>query len=138
MATPSPLLAIAALMLLGVLAGCGSSYFADNPRPPVPVEITANVTADEVIVSPHKIGGGLATFTVSNQSPTPVRFTLVGPAPQDNLETNEIPPGGVGNLKAELKQGDYEANAGGQSQAKPATITVGPPRKSSQNDLLLP
>lgn len=137
-ATPSPRLALAALMLLGLLAGCGSNDFGNDPRPPVPVEVSASVTANQVIVSPHKVGGGLATFTVSNQSETPVRFTLVGPAPQDNLATNEIPPGGVGNLKAELQQGDYEASAGDQSQAKPATLTVGPQRKSSQNDLLLP
>jgi hypothetical protein len=125
-------------VLAYVLAACGSSDFANDPRPPAPIEITANVTPDEVLVSPNKVGGGLANFTVSNQSDAPVRFTLVGPAPQDNIATNEIPPGGVGNLKAPLQEGDYQVTAGGNSRIQADTLKVGPERKSSQNDVLLP
>jgi hypothetical protein len=128
----------AVVVLAAGLSACGSSDFANDPRPPVPIEITANVTPDHVLVSPNKVGGGLANFTISNQSDSPVRFTLVGPAPQDNLATNEIPPGGVGNLKASLAEGDYSVTAGSRAQAKPDTLVVGAERKSSQNDLLLP
>jgi hypothetical protein len=128
----------AAVVLAAGFSACGSSDFANDPRPAAPIEITANVTTDQVIVSPNKVGGGLANFTISNQSDSPVRFTLVGPAPQDNLATNEIPPGGVGNLKASLQEGDYEATAGEHARVKPDTIAVGAERKSSQNDLLLP
>ena len=130
-------LAVAGAALLAA-AGCGSSDFENDPRPPVPVDVSANVTSDHVLVSPNKVGGGLANFTVSNQSDSPVRFTLVGPAPQDNLATGEIPPGGVGNLKAPLHEGRYEVTAGGNSRIQPDTLEVGPERKSSQNDLLLP
>ena len=126
--------------LLAVAAsGCGSSDFANEPRPPVPIDITANVTSNQVVVSPNRVGGGLADFTVTNQSDSPVRFTLVGPAPQDNQQSGDIPPGGVGSLKASLHEGRYEATAGGgNSRISPDTITVGAERKSAQNDLLLP
>ena len=130
-------LAVGGLLAVG-LGACGSNDFANDPRPPVPIEISANVTADHVLVSPNKVGGGLATFTITNQGDAPVRFTLVGPAPQDNQASDEIPPGGVGNLKASLREGDYEVTAGGRANVRPAKLVVGPERKSSQNDLLLP
>lgn len=128
----------AALLALG-LAACGEDDFPNEPRPPAPISITAKVDDQKVAVSPDEFGAGLATFTVSNQSDDPVQLTLVGPAPEGDASSAEIAPdGGVGTLKAELVEGTYEVNAGDRSGARPATITVGPERRSSQNDLLLP
>jgi hypothetical protein len=131
-------IALGATSLLA-LAGCGGEDdFADDPRPPAPIVVTARVDSQQVEVSPKSFGAGLVNFTVSNQSDDPVALTLVGPAPDDNRESGEIPPGGVGNLKADMVQGDYEVNGGERSDARPARITVGPERKSSDNELLLP
>jgi hypothetical protein len=124
-------------LLLGV-AGCGADDFENDPRPPAPVELTAKVDDESVLMSPAKVGAGLAVITVSNQSRDPINLTLVGPAPNDNSESGEIAPGGVGNLKAELVEGEYEVNAGETSAVKAAQLEVGPERESSQNDLLLP
>jgi hypothetical protein len=122
-----------------VLAACGEDDFANEPRPPAPISVTAKVDSKRVVVSPKSFGAGLVDFTVSNQSDDPVRLTLVGPAPDANATSAEIPPdGGVGDLKAELVEGDYEVSAGDRSSARPASLTVGPERESSQNDLLLP
>jgi hypothetical protein len=121
------------------LAGCGEDDdFANDPRPPAPIVVTAKVDSQKVVVSPKEIGAGLVNFTVSNQSPDPVRLTLVGPAPEGDQESGEIPPASVGNLKAEVVEGDYEVNGGERSDARPAEITVGPERESSNGELLLP
>jgi hypothetical protein len=121
------------------IAGCGDdSDFANDPRPPAPIVVTAKVDSQKVVVSPKEFGAGLVNFTVSNQSDDPVSLTLVGPAPEDNTESGEIPPNGVGNLKAEVSEGDYEVNGGDRSDARPAQVTVGPQRASSSDQLLLP
>lgn len=120
-------------------AGCGGEDdFANDPRPAAPIVVTAKVDAKEIVVSPEKFGAGLINITVSNQSDDPVRLTLVGPGPEDNYESSEVPPDGIGNLKAALNEGDYEVNGGERSDAKPAQITIGPPRPNSNDELLLP
>lgn len=122
-----------------MLAGCGGEDdFANDPRPAAPIVVTAKVDDKALVVSPSKFGAGLVNFTVANQSDDPITLTLVGPAPEDNQESDEIPPGGVGNLKADVSEGDYEINAGDRSDADPAQVTVGAARPSSSDELLLP
>lgn len=121
------------------IAGCGDDEdFANDPRPPTPILITAKVDDEKVVVSPKDFGAGLVTFAISNQSDDPISLTLVGPAPAPNQSSPEIPPAGVDEFKTEMVQGDYEINAGERSGAKPAQITVGPDRPSSSDELLLP
>ncbi len=128
-----------ALAAVLTAAGCGGEEdFANDPRPAAPIVVTAKIDDQNVVVSPDEFGAGLVNFTVTNQSEDPVTLTLVGPAPEDNEESGEIPPGGVGNLKAEVAQGDYEVNGGERSDSKPAQVTVGPERPSSSDELLLP
>ncbi len=122
-----------------IVAGCGGNDdFANDPRPPAPILVTAKVDDRRVIVSPADFGAGLVTFVISNQSDDPVSLTLVGPAPEGNQVSGEIPPAGVDEFKADMVEGDYEVNGGERSDAKPAQITVGPERESSKDDLLLP
>jgi hypothetical protein len=125
-------LASAAALSLGA---CGSDDVDNNPRPPAPIEVTARVDSDKVVVSPDRFGAGLVNFTVANLSDSPVRFTLTGPK---HTATPQIQPGAPGNLKVELPQGSYQATAGQGSGVQAATVKVGPERKSSQNELLLP
>jgi len=119
-------------------AGCGEDDFENEPRPAAPIVVTAKVDAKKVVVSPGELGAGLVNFTVSNQSDDPVTLTLVGPSPEDSHESTEIPPAGVGNLKAELSEGDYEVSGGDRSDARSTRITVTAPRESSSDELLLP
>jgi hypothetical protein len=128
----------AALAVAGVLAagavGCGSEEdFPNEPRPPEPIDVTAKVDTRGVVVSPDEFGAGLVVMTVANLSNDPVRFAVDGPT---TASTTVIAPDGVGSLKTALEEGVYEATAG--DDLKSARIDVGPPRKSSQNDLLLP
>ncbi len=129
---------MAALGAAVTLAACGEDDFPNEPRPAAPIEVTALINDKIVKVSPstaERVGAGLVTFTISNQSQDPAALVLEGPSDES---TGEIPPGGVGSLKAELEEGDYTVSAGEDSTAGEDSLEVGPPRETSQNDLLQP
>ena len=125
-------LAVSAALALGA---CGSSDFANDPRPAAPIVVTATVASGKVQVSPDRFGAGLVTFTIANLSQSPVRFTLSGPK---DAATPPIQPGDPANLKLNLPQGSYEATAGQSVNAQSATVEVGPEREGSQSQLLQP
>jgi len=122
-------------VLAGVTAGCGADDHPNEPRPPSPIEVTAKVDNEKVDVSPSKFGAGLVVMTISNQSDDPVQMAVEGPTA---VTGGVIQPGQPGNLKVDFKEGEYAVTAGEESLAKPALLTIGPERASSQNELLLP
>lgn len=126
----------AALIAIGAVtvAGCGSEDFPNDPRPPSPVELSAKVDDGKVVFAPDEVGAGLAVVTISNQSRDDVKLDFNGPT---KASTSEIVAGGVGTLKLNLEQGDYEIGSGVTSIAS-GTLTVGEERETAQNDLLLP
>ena len=97
--------------------------------------MTAKVTADAVTIEPSKIGAGLANITFTNLSNDPVELTFDGPS---SAASQIVKAGNVSTMKVLLEEGDYSVSAGGESAATPDRLTVGPERRSSQNDLLLP
>ncbi len=123
-----------ALLLGGVLAGCGAKDFPNNPRPPTPLEVSAKVDSQRVQVSPDRFGAGLVNFTVANLSSSPITFNVTGPT---RGSTTEIQPGAPDYLRINMKEGTYRV-AASKPRIKPATIKVGPERPSSQNTLLEP
>lgn len=132
---PLRALALAATVAaLGLIAGCGSDDFENEPRPPAPIELTAAIDSDSVSISPSGFGAGLVNITISNQGDAPTTLTLEGPT---SVSSGEIEPGGTGSIKATLEQGAYEAKASALG-VDFAGLVVGPERDSSQNDLLLP
>ena len=130
-----------AFALSGVIAatavgGCGEDDFENQPRPAIPVELTAAIDKNDVSIAPSDPGAGIVVVTISNQTDESTQLVLSGPT---EASSGEIPPGGTGQIKTALKEGDYEASTGDSlSEIKPADLTVGPPRESSQNDLLQP
>jgi hypothetical protein len=124
------LLAIAA----ATVAGCGSEDFKNDPRPASPVELSAKVDDSKVVLAPDEVGAGLATVTISNQSRDDVELDFKGPT---HASSTEIGAGNVGTIKLDLEQGDYEVDSGVTSISS-GTLTVGEPRETAQNDLLLP
>ena len=128
--------AIATLCALALtLAACGEDDFPNDPRPPSPVELTAAIDQRSVNVSPSEVGAGIVNLTISNQTDEPTTLTLAGPT---EASSGEIPAGGTGSLKTTLEEGEYEITADSGADVRPQTLTVGPERESSQNDLLLP
>jgi hypothetical protein len=131
-----PLLVASVIALAGATAaGCGAEDHANEPRPPSPVEVTAKVDDQRVDISPNEFGAGLVVMTISNQSADPVQIGVDGPTAG---ESSGIEPGSVGSFKFQFEEGDYEVSPGEESGARPAVLTVGPERASSQNELLLP
>jgi hypothetical protein len=122
--------------LAAVAAGCGTEDHPNKPRPPVPLEVSAKVGKDRVNVSPSEFGAGLAVFTVSNQTDDVVQLALDGPteAVSDPIEAGGVMTG----FKVPMEEGAYEASAGAESRARAAELLIGPERRSSQNDLLIP
>jgi hypothetical protein len=136
--------AIVAAGLVVGLAACGSDTkdYANDPRPPSPINLGASVSDQGILVSPRRFGGGPVVLVVTNQSGAPQTVTIApqklkgGEAGQKGT-TPEIAPEGTGDLKLTLREGTYVVKTGDDA-IKPATLVVGPQRESAQNTLLLP
>ena len=132
-----------AIALAVVVAGCGSEAdYANKPRPPVPISVTAAVDTSRVRVSPPSFGGGPVVFIISNQSGAEQKVTFesdeLGAAHGGiRRSTGAIAPRSTAQLKVDAEEGAYTLSASGGNVAA-ATIDVGAARPSSQNDLLLP
>ncbi len=134
----------AALVL--ALAGCGDDDFENKPRPPVPIELTGVIQAKKVTVSPNKEGAGPVQITISNQTDEAHTVTLEsvteGKSPGVRERVGPIQPDDTATLQKTLAEGSYEVSAGSDratdTEIAPAELTIGPPRKSSSDKLLLP
>ena len=134
------LLAGSALVTVG-FAGCGGDdKFENKPRPAVPLQLTGVITEERVTVSPDRVGAGPVIITVSNQTQRSHTIILEG---EDTRETvGPVNPLDTARIQQTLSQGSYEVRAG-SSQAMPkeiraAKLEIGPPRKSSSGEVLLP
>ena len=128
--------AIAAVLL----AGCGDEDFANDPRPPVRVELTGVIQQDKVTVAPGRLGAGPVLITVSNQTEEPHTVILEG----ESLlrRTGIVNPGDTATLQNTLAPGSYEVSAGSETavaqEITPAVLEIGEERPDSNGDLLLP
>jgi hypothetical protein len=131
-------LLVAGALLLG---GCGGgSDFKNEPRPPTPVQLTGVVNDKGVTISPKRVGAGPVVLIVSNQTDLAHTITLEGGGTTDTV--GPINPLDTAKLQQTLKPGTYTVKAGSKQattrEIKPGTLTVGQPRPSSSNQLLLP
>ena len=133
---------VVVVLALGVVACGAESDYANKPRPPAPISVTAAIDKTRIRVSPPTFGGGPVVFIISNQSGADQKVTFES----DELgaetggirrATGTIAPRSTANLKVDAPEGTYMLSASGGDVA-PATIEVGARRRSSQNDLLLP
>ena len=76
---------------------------------------------------------------VSNQmtSAQELTFETGGDAAGVTETTEPIVPNGTATFEVDVTEGDYEVLTDDQ-KVEPAAVTVGAPRPSAQNDLLLP
>ncbi|PZR68094.1 MAG: hypothetical protein DLM63_04950 [Solirubrobacterales bacterium] len=133
-----------------LLSACGSgSNYANNPRPPSPIDLGTSINDHRVSVSPSHFGAGPVVLVVTNQSSAArslrVRTTIIGASctspngtrgPIDQ-STSPISPQGTGQLQVDLCQGRYAVSVDdGAIQA--ADLVVGPQRASAQNQVLQP
>ena len=129
-------------MFLAV-AGCGGDgEYANTPRPPAPINVTAAITNSRVSVSPQRFGAGPIVLIVSNQSSSAQKVIfqtdeLGGSQPGRKFDTTPINPRARATLKVDVRQGSWKLGTG-DGGIRAAAVTVGRERKSSQGDLLLP
>jgi hypothetical protein len=134
---------VVVLVMAAVVGGCGAKAdYANKPRPPAPITVTAAIDKTRVRVSEPKFGGGPVVILISNQSGADQKVTLesdeLGAAHGGiKRSTGTIAPRSTGQLKVDADEGSYTLSASGGNVA-PVTLTVGQRRRSSQNDLLLP
>jgi hypothetical protein len=124
-----------------VLAGCGSSDFENKPREPVRLQLTGVIKQDKVTVSPSKaLGAGPFEITISNQTNDRHSVTLEGGTVTD--DAGFVDPLDTLTIKRTLDPGTYEVRAGSTAavpqEIDPAVLDIGPERKDSNSDLLLP
>ena len=128
---------------LVTVAGCGGdSDYANKPRPPAPINVTAAITNQRVSVSPQRFGAGPIVLIISNQSTSAQEVTfetdeLGGSEPGRKFNTTPINPRGTATLKVDVRQGDWKLHTG-DGGIRAAAVSVGRQRKSAQDDLLQP
>ena len=130
---------LAAASTAAFATGCGEQkQYANDPRPPSPVTITAAVSEGRVSLSPGKVGAGPITLSVANLGGKTVEVKV---EPLDagvgRAESGPINPQGTAQLSVEVEEGTYRVSARGAPVA-PADLDVGRKRPSAQNDLLQP
>lgn len=151
--------AVVAFAGAAVLAGCGESRHANEQRPAVSTRVSVTINPKQLIVQPTEIGtkaepnqepeqnqGNPAppiktkapldvTVVAANQTATDTKLKITGPKRGESETIYAHSPGTIGfNLPA----GNYTISATNMPEARPAHLTVGSYRGSSQNDLLLP
>jgi hypothetical protein len=135
--------ALVAVALTAGIAACGDeSDYQNKPRPPAPINATVAIDGNRVRVSPGTFGAGPVVFVISNQSGDSQRVTFetdeLGAAHGGiKRSTQPILPRSTAQLKVDAVQGSYTLSASG-GDITPANVKVSSPRRSSQNDLLLP
>jgi hypothetical protein len=133
--------AVASAAIAIALAGCGGGKdFANNPRPPVPLQLTGVITKQQVTISPNKVGAGPVVITVANQSGQSRTLTLDGNGIQEVV--GPINPLDTAQLQKTLKPGRYKVAAGSEAATaraiRPAMLLIGKERPSGSDKVLLP
>jgi len=124
-----------------VMVGCGGGgSFANDPRPPTPITVTAAIRPEGVIISPSRIGAGPIVLIATNETNASQDLTVAQRTSGTSAaadSTGPINPQGVGQLKVDVVPGTFTIKAS-SARVKPAILKVGPPRPSGQNALLQP
>jgi hypothetical protein len=121
------------------LGACGDQAdYANKPRPPAPIVITASIANDGVSVSPARFGAGPISLIVTNQTGRPHRIRLESvKGPGIRQQAGPVSPRDTATLRADVLPGRYTVGVGGD-RIRSATLRVGPSRPSAQDELLQP
>jgi len=131
----------AALTLAALaLPACGQEDFPNDPRPATAVELTGVIQDEKVTVSPHEVGAGPVTITISNQTDDPHTVTLEGN--RTRAVVGPVNPLDTATIQKTLEPGLYKVSAGSMKavsrEIRAAELDVGKERKSSADEVGLP
>jgi hypothetical protein len=151
--------AVVAFVGATLLAGCGESRHANQPRPQVSTRVSVTINPKKLIVQPTKVAVGAEpnqeveqnegnpappiktkapldlTIVAANQTATDTKLKITG---TKDGESDTIYAHSPGTFGFNLPAGNYTISATNMPESQPAHLTVGNFRASSQNDLLLP
>lgn len=144
-----------------LLVGCGESRHDNEQRPGVSTRVSVTINPNEVIVQPLKIAMGPekfqeipqnqdypepplknsrgpldVTFVAANQTGTDLRLWVRNA--ERSKKSGPLFARSPGTFQVDLPTGTYMISAVGLPEARPARLTVGSYRASSQNDVLTP
>jgi hypothetical protein len=127
-----------------LIAGCGASNdYANDDRPPAPLDVSVSVTNERVSVAPERIGAGPVVLLVANESDESRDVTLTPPRGSSsacidaNASSGPINPRGTARVSLDLVEGDCIVGVRGTGP-RPAHLFVGRERTSAQAELLKP
>ena len=133
---------LACLVGAASLASCGGddSEYANDPRPPAPINVTAAITERGLTVAPQRFGAGPIVLIVTNQTDEAQRVTfetdeVAGSGPGVTQTTSPINPAGTAALQLDVRQGSYRLSTG---RRRRAAIKVVAPRPRAGGELLQP
>jgi hypothetical protein len=135
--------ALAAAALACGMAACGGgdSDYANRPRPATPINVTAAISDSRVSISPKTFGAGPIVMIVSNQTKSKQTVTIeteeLGGSKPGLRTSAGVGPNGTATLQVDVRKGTYQVSTGTRA-IEPATLEVGNPRKSAQDELLQP
>jgi hypothetical protein len=131
-------------------AGCGGGkHFANEPRPPTPVNLTVYINNSRILVSPSSVGAGPVIFIITNQASQAESLTVQPTAGGAALATTApINPQATSEVQVNFTPGTYTVGTNGTggsdatqaspSQIQSASLFVGPQRQNSNSALLQP
>jgi hypothetical protein len=128
------------MLAVAGLAGCGDDGERTNgERPAATINVTAAIADGRIHVSPRRFGAGPIRLIVSNQTRSEQAVTLAtgGNASGVTRTSTPIRPAGAGTLQMDVPEGDYELRTSDRA-IEPIAVSVGAPRASAQDTLLLP
>jgi hypothetical protein len=113
------------------LAACGQGDFENASPPAAAIELTGAIKRARVTVSPHKVGAGAVTITISNKTDEPHTLTLEGDRVREVV--GPINPFDTATIQKALEPGTYRVRAGSprtvSEEIRPAELTVGKQRR---------
>jgi hypothetical protein len=149
-----------AVLALGLAtAGCGAEEHVNDPRPQSPTRVSVTLTPQSITVQPARVAFGPEptqqipqnqharqpqvrskapldlVIVAANLTDSDSRLVIHGPK---DFKSGVLVANGNGTVTTALPTGAYTLSAAGIPGAKPARLSVGPYRSSSQNNVLLP
>jgi hypothetical protein len=124
-----------------LVAGCGEEDFKDEPRAPVPLQLTGVIQKEQVTISPARnLGAGPFVITIANQTGATHTVRLEGERISDDI--GSVAPDDTIEIRKTLDPGSYQVKAGTKravaQEIQPAVLDIGTERRDSNSDLLLP
>jgi hypothetical protein len=132
-----------ALAAVAALPACGEEEERVNGERPAPtINVTAAIIDGRVLVSPERFGAGPIRLIVTNQTSTAQALTFEtdevgGDKPGLTQKTPPIDPSATATLEVDVREGDYSLSTSDRAVRR-ASVKVGAPRASAQNELLQP